>query len=138
MRKTVIHIQTLLLMAAIFVLTSAVFIELGTERVEAQGILSTLLGGTTGGVRYVCCNGVVLNFNSINPGNPNILDGQALWVPGVTRSYDHTREFLPGFCTVGKLIPGACMTVSSGCSTPRPMPIIQEIGTGGALCKLGL
>lgn len=126
-----------------FLLFSFVFLNylvfFGNNSVIAQStggssMMATLIGGTTEGVSDVCCNGIVLEFDSIDSSNMNILDGEALYgfSTGVTQSYDHHNEFTEGYYTLGLLSQGMCMTIDSECEDSESMPLIKHIGTGGS------
>ncbi len=96
-----------------------------------SGYTATLIGGTTNGVTNVCCNGVVLDFDSVNPLNLFILDGEALFDPILSTSYDHGNEFTSGYNVVGTIMPWTCITVESECYSVEVLPRIRTIGTGG-------
>ncbi len=96
-----------------------------------SGYTATLIGGTTNGVTDVCCNGVVLDFDSVNPLNLAILDGEALFDPILSTSYDNGNEFSSGYNVVGSIMPWTCITVESECYSVEVIPRIRMIGTSG-------
>ena len=102
-----------------------------TQTAEAQisAYTATTIGGQTNGVTDLCCNGVVLDFDSINPLNPFILNGEALFVPLLSGSYSNGNEFSSGYNTLGTVVPGICLTVESECYTPEYKLTIRKIGT---------
>jgi len=103
------------------------------KKAEAAVSLATLIGGRTLGVIDVCCNGIVLGFTSVQPLNPNILYGSALFSVG-SQSYDHGNEFSAGFCSLGSLIPNVCVDIESECESSSYMPQVNQIGTGASFC----
>lgn len=107
-----------------------------TANAQFSQYTARFIGGTTGGPRDICGAGAILNFNSNQKFNPFVLDGNAIWLTGFTDSNLSFREFTPGACTIGKLLPGLYSTNILGCVDLRPrlLPIIQTIGTSGALC----
>ncbi len=102
-----------------------------TAQAQISEYLAISIGGETNGVSDVCCNGVVLDFDSVAPLSPWILDGEALFVPGLSASYSNGNEFSSGYNTLGTLMPGICLTVSSECYTPEYKITIRTIGTSG-------
>jgi len=107
--------------------------------VYAQGVsTATLIGGTTLGATGVCCDGIKLGFFSVKPQNIFILSGEALWTPGLSRTFDHYNQTSAGYCSLGKLLPAVCFTIASECTVSEPIPLITLLGTGGSSCALGL
>jgi hypothetical protein len=105
-----------------------------TPKVDAQtSYTATLIGGETNGVSDVCCNGVVLDFDSINPLNLSILDGEALFDPILSSSYDNGNEYSSGYNVLGNIMPWMCITVSSECESAEQIPRIRNIGTAGMM-----
>jgi hypothetical protein len=118
----------------VLILCSLIFQYTLTQSSKANAqtsFLATLIGGQTNGVSDLCCNGVVLDFDSVDSTNISILDGEALFVPGISSSYDHGNEYSSGYNTVGNLITGLCVTIESECESVDSMPIIISIGTSG-------
>ena len=109
------------------------YIPLNSKTAEAQISSYTALsiGGETEGVSDLCCNGIVLDFSSVSPASPWILDGEALWVPLLSASYSNGNEFTSGYNTLGTLMPGICITIESECYTPEYKITIRTIGTSG-------
>ncbi len=125
-------------LAIFFLLFSFIFLNylvfFGNNSVIAAstGIsIATLIGGTTGGVSDVCCNGIVLSFDSIDSSNRSILDGDALWETGSTNSYNYHNEFTEGYYTLGLLSQGQCITIESECESAENIPVIKHVGTNG-------
>ncbi len=116
------------------------FVFFGKNSVIAQSIdiTAVAIGGKTEGVSDLCCNGIILDFESIDSGNPWILDGEAIFVPISSQSYDHGNEFTEGYYTLGKLSTGICLTITSECESADVMPQIKVIGTGGAQANGGV
>ncbi len=111
---------------------TAQYLFSNTRTVHAiTSIMATLIGGTTNGVSDICCNGVVLDFDSISPMNMSILDGEAIFVPIVSRSYDNGNEYSSGYNVIGNLMPGVCVQVEAECESVESMPVIRNIGTSG-------
>lgn len=107
------------------------FLPFNTKTAEAQisEYIGVSIGGETQGVADLCCNGIVLDFDSVNPLSPYILDGEALWVPLLSSSYQNGNEFSSGYNVLGTLMPGLCITIESECYTPEYKITIRTIGT---------
>ncbi len=93
---------------------------------------ATLIGGTTGGVNddEVCCNGVVLDFESNFPGNPLILDGYALFVPFISKGWetdDHHYE--EDYNTLGTVRQGLCFIPDDYCESFETILEVVHVGT---------
>lgn len=116
----------------------AVFI-FSSNNISAQSssYTATLIGGETGGVEEVCCNGVIVSFESVNTLNPNILDGEAIIIPGVSQIYDHGNEMSEGYCALGKVTPyGVCVTIESECYSVEIMTQVISVGTSAGTCNI--
>jgi hypothetical protein len=100
-------------------------------------MMASLIGGKTLGPAedQECCDGVILGFESVMPSNPHILNGNALWKPTATISYDYGNEFQPTACTLGLVSMGTCQTIESECESPKPMLVIRKIGTSPIGCE---
>ena len=122
----------------IIIILVAIGVAFGYQRQASALITSTLIGGQTLGVNGVCCNGVKLGFTSVSTLNPNILQGEALWIPLVSKTYDNDNQTSVGYCALGKLFPAVCLTIISECTVSEPIPVITLLGTGGTICALGL
>ena len=122
-----------------FLFTALLFISyltfFGPDSVVAQSggsgssYMATLIGGETEGVSDVCCNGIILSFSSINSNNQNILDGDAMFVPKSSESYDNGNEFSEGYNTLGLLSQSICLDIAQECESGDIMPQIKVIGT---------
>lgn len=93
---------------------------------------ATLIGGTTGGINddEVCCNGVVLDFESNFPGNPLILDGYALFVPFISKGWetdDHHYE--EDYNTLGNVRQGLCFIPDDYCESFETILEVVHVGT---------
>jgi hypothetical protein len=110
------------------------YMYIQSPTVDAQSsFTATLIGGETNGVTDVCCNGVVLDFDSVNPLNLSILDGEALFDPVLSTSYDNGNEYSSGYNVLGNIMPWMCITVSSECESAEQIPRIRNIGTAGMM-----
>lgn len=113
----------------------------------ATSFLTTLIGGETQGISSddipLCCNGIKLEFSSIDSSNMYIVDEgtPVLWDWVDTLSYQNGNEFTEGYYTVGLLARGQCITIESECEETEDIPVIKVIGTGaqsaGGLGGLG-
>lgn len=103
----------------------------GSSGNSGSQYVATVIGGKTGGVNddETCCNGVVLDFTSVNKANVFILDGYALYVPGISESYDHGNEFSEGYNVLGTVGPEVCLIPSSECYEAEYILGIRVIGT---------
>ncbi len=93
---------------------------------------ATLIGGTTGGVNddEVCCNGIVLDFESNFPGNPLILDGYALFVPGLSKGWEtDNNHYEEDYNTLGSVRQGLCFTPESECYSVETILEVVHVGT---------
>ncbi len=97
----------------------------------ASGYIATMIGGETEGVssETTCCNGVVLEFSSDFPANQFILDGEALFVPGISTSYDYGNEYSEGYHTLGTVRQGLCFIPDDYCESVESILEIRVIGT---------
>jgi hypothetical protein len=130
MKEKLPIILSLCIIATFFLVAEKIYFN--SQKVSAQSSGSSvalLIGGTTEGVSDFCCNGLVLEFDSVNPAIPLILDGEAIFVPGISDSYDNGNEYSEEYNTLGKLGPGVCVTPDSECESVEYMPEIQVIGT---------
>lgn len=107
----------------------AQYIYIYSPVANAQASFATLIGGTTNGVSDVCCNGVVLDFDSVNQANPLILDGEALFDPVLSTSYDNGNEYSSGYNVLGNVMQWICITVESECYSSESILRIRNIGT---------
>jgi hypothetical protein len=100
-----------------------------------SSFITFLIGGETKGISNsgtpLCCNGIKLEFGSVDSNNQYIVDqGEpVLWEPGMSQSYDSGNEFTQGYNTVGLLTPGQCITISSECESTENINVIRIIGT---------
>lgn len=96
----------------------------------ASEYTAVAIGGKTEGVSddTTCCNGVVLKFSSVNPASPWILDGEAIFVPLISESYDHGNEYSEGYNVLGTVRPGLCFLPDDYCES---FEYIHEIGVIG-------
>ena len=130
-----------ILLVSIVISGGILFYDRQEAEAQIPGV-TFLIGGETMGVLKVCCNGTVLGFKQVEP-NPFILSGPALFIPGISDSNLHHTEFLPTFCTLGRLLPGPpvpCLDPGNECSPAEPYPVIWTIGTAGiptpGMCSL--
>ncbi len=109
------------------------YMPFNTKTAEAQisEYIGVSIGGETEGVSDLCCNGLVLEFSSISPLSPWILDGEALFVPGLSAGFANGNEYSEGYNTLGTLMPGLCLTISSECYTPEYKITVRTVGTSG-------
>jgi hypothetical protein len=108
------------------------FSTIFTPVAYAQSISSftaTLIGGKTKGVTDVCCNGVVLGFSAADKTNIFVLDGDAIFIPGLSNSYLSGNEFTTQYNQLGNLLPSLCVTVESECESAKEIPMVWHIGT---------
>lgn len=113
--------------------------KISSEKVQAQSLLSGFMvehiGGKTKGTGdTMCCNGIVLDFESQEPMNPWILDGEAIFTPGISESYEAYNEFDEGYCTIGKLFTFICLDPENECAGGSIMPGILTVGTSPSQC----
>ena len=123
-------IVTLFFLLVAFLMTNY-FLFQKVDYIKAQTLnfLAQIIGGQTEGVSGLCCNGVKLSFTSADPSHIFLLDGEALYTPVLTQSYQHGNEFTQGYNTIGKLMPGICLEISEDCAPGEPIPQILLIGT---------
>lgn len=103
-----------------------------TAQAQISAYTAVAIGGETQGVTDLCCNGVILDFDSVNPLSPWILDGEALFVPGLSSSYENGNEFSSGYNVLGTVRPGICVTVESECYSVEYHLEIGVIGTSAS------
>lgn len=96
-----------------------------------SSFMATLIGGTTNGSTDICCNGIILDFDSQDQTNLYILDGEALFMPIFSRSYVEGNEQSSGYNVLGNLVPGLCLDVEAECESATQIPVIKSIGTSG-------
>lgn len=132
------------------------FVFFGKTSVIAQSVggggvsLVFLIGGETKGISTssdmpLCCNGVKLEFSSIDSNNPYIVDeGEpVLWAFGTTGSYLNGNELTEDYNTLGRLTSGQCITIISECEATEDINVIKVVGTspgqssGGGLGGVG-
>lgn len=121
----------------------ALFYSSPTVNAQIGALIYRFIGGQTTGIDFtnttLCCNGFWLGFDSVQPSNISIINGDsALWIPGFTQTYDNHNEFTQGYCSLGTIVPGPCLTVASECYSLEIVPVIQRVGTGGAQGCSGL
>lgn len=101
-------------------------------------LIGPLIGGPTGGTSETsCCNGTVYSFDSIDPTNPALLDGEAIYTPGLSQIYENFDISTPGHCAVGLTQYGICLDPEAECYSGDVMPIIINVGTSAdtAYCQ---
>lgn len=123
-------ILSLCIIATSFFIAQKIYFN--AKEVNAQSSSSytaTLIGGETEGIADFCCNGLVLEFDSVSQANTFILDGEAIFVTGISDTYDNGNEYSEGYNTIGKLRPGLCFLPDEECESAEYIPEIQLIGT---------
>jgi hypothetical protein len=93
---------------------------------------ATLIGGTTGGVNddEVCCNGIVLDFESNFPGNPLVLDGYALFVPFISKGWEtDDNHYDENYNTLGTVRQGLCFLPDDYCESFETILEVVHVGT---------
>lgn len=131
--------EMIILGSAIFIAVALIamdpFFENKLEAQTSTTPAALYIGGyTLGPGKTKCCNGTSVAFSSIDLKIPVILNGEALFIPGVSQTLLYGKQLLPSYCTLGFLVPGACLTAASECQTPVNMPMILYVGTSFASC----
>ena len=116
--------------------TLIAFVVFSEKNETDAASMATLIGGTTGGVSDLCCNGIIVEFDSNFPTNMNILDGEALIVPLISGLYDSGNEMTEGYNTLGKVTPfGICVTIESECYSVEMMTQVISVGTSPGMAS---
>ena len=101
---------------------------------------ATLIDGTTGGINddELCCNGIVLDFESRWPENPIFLDGYALFVPGISRGWEtEDNQYEEGYNVIGNVRQGLCFIPDDYCESVETILEIVHVGTSNGEAEGG-
>ena len=117
----------------------AIFVLAFTRRqpvVAQSSYTATMIGGKTEGYQDVCCTGMILAFESVDSKNPLILDGDAMYQPGLSTSYSYYLETASGSCALGKITGQMiCLDPGEECYSGTTYPLITTIGTSESGCE---
>lgn len=129
--KNSIQILSCAMLLAFFILLAK-----GVADAQSSSYTAMWIAGETGGVEDVCCNGVIVSFESIDSKNQYYLDGEAIIIPGVSKLYSAGNEMSEGYCTLGKVNQyGFCLTISSECESVEQYPQVVAVGTSAGTCS---
>lgn len=135
-KKYVVRNVAFIAIALIAIVVVFTYAFIARNNVGAQASIAQMIGGKTQGVQQVCCNGLILGFESVNSAQPLILDGEAIYMPGLSASFSYYLESASSSCSLGKLLGQVpCLDPGEECASSGSYPLIATVGTSAVGCE---